>query len=131
MTDSYVDAPILEAFDKSKSEAISLLQSASEDSALFVQLNTIPITPLREGELESSFIWVTEKVGFSFKTRFEMSAFSDNGYDYARIQHENEEFNHPIRGTAKYLYLGLGASEYQIFALLEDGLVEITNKNFG
>ena len=31
------------------------------------------------------------------------SALSKSGYNYAGIQHENEEFQHPIRGKAHYI----------------------------
>jgi hypothetical protein len=31
------------------------------------------------------------------------SARSSNGYNYAGIQHENEEYEHPIKGKAHYI----------------------------
>lgn len=31
------------------------------------------------------------------------SARASNGYNYAGIQHENENFNHPIKGEAHYI----------------------------
>lgn len=56
-------------------------------------------TPYKTGALERS-VFVKVK-GLTIQAG--ASAKSDQGYDYAGIQHENTEFNHPIKGKAFYI----------------------------
>lgn len=68
-----------------------------------IKAEAIAQTPYKTGKLESS---VYVKVSAS-KTKQGIdagaSARSERGYNYAGIQHENKDFNHPIKGKAHYI----------------------------
>lgn len=90
--------------------------------------NTIPFTPVRDQYLETSF--TTEAKGT--KARFVMSGKNNpqaRGFDYARIQHDRDDFEHPLRGESEYLYKGLGGSEEDLIKLLETGVILIIKKH--
>lgn len=127
MTGSDVDTS---KFDNSikniRSDLIVFIPHYLERSGGVVRDNTIPLTPVRDQYLETSF--TTEIKGT--KARFVMSGKSNpkaRGYDYAKIQH-TRDFNHPLRGESEYLYKGLGESEEDLTKLLETGLIIIIKK---
>ena len=68
-----------------------------------IKAEAIAQTPYQTGKLESS---VYVKVSAS-KTKQGInagaSARSKGGYNYAGIQHENEDYEHPIKGKAHYI----------------------------
>jgi len=113
------------------------LQDCREDTIVFIPefietamfpvalMNVIPLTPLEYGELETSL----EVTAEGTVARFHMSAFSEQGYDYADIQHRREDFNHPIRGQAMYLEEGVEKSVDEIASLFAEGIILIFEMN--
>ena len=60
-------------------------------------------TPVDTGDLRNS---VRAEVKRTLKTRSSLSLTASSvhrGYDYSKIQHDNESFNHPNGGKANYL----------------------------
>ena len=73
-----------------------------ERTAERIYSEAVAQVPYSTGKLESS-IYV--KVSRS-KTKPELvvrASARDHGYDYAAIQHENENYEHPIKGKAHYI----------------------------
>ena len=73
-----------------------------ERTAERIYSEAIAQTPYNTGKLESS---VYVKVSRS-KTKPGLVAGAsarEHGYNYAVIQHENENYNHPIKGKAHYI----------------------------
>ena len=73
-----------------------------ERTAERIYSEAIAQTPYNTGKLESS---VYVKVSRS-KTKPGLitgASAIEHGYDYAAIQHENENYNHPIKGKAHYI----------------------------
>ena len=73
-----------------------------ERTAERIYSEAIAQTPYNTGKLESS---VYVKVSRS-KTKPGLVAGAsaiEHGYDYAAIQHEDENYNHPIKGKAHYI----------------------------
>lgn len=74
-----------------------------ERSAQIIKSEAILATPFKTGKLERSvYVRVSndkKRPGIVAGA----SAKSDSGYDYAGIQHEAENFNHPIKGQAHYI----------------------------
>ena len=79
-------------------------QEELEKTAQRIYEQAIAQTPYETGKLEKS---VYVRVSHS-KTRPGLTAganaFNKNtGYNYAAIQHENEDYEHPIKGKAHYI----------------------------
>ena len=74
-----------------------------ERSAQTIKAEAILATPFETGKLERSvYVRVSDdrkRPGLVAGA----SARSDSGYDYAGIQHEAENFNHPIKGQDHYI----------------------------
>ena len=73
-----------------------------EHTAERIYSEAIAQTPYNTGKLESS---VYVKVSRS-KTKPDLVAGAsarEHGYNYAAIQHENENYKHPIKGKAHYI----------------------------
>ena len=79
-------------------------QEELEKTAQRIYEQAIAQTPYETGKLEKS---VYVRVSYS-KTRPELIAGANafnktTGYNYAAIQHENEDYEHPIKGKAHYI----------------------------
>lgn len=73
------------------------------------------IVPKDTGALEDSGKITKIKDGY----RISFQAFSEKGYDYAPIQHENLEFKHSPGRTAKYLELPIKRNIKKIEKIIE------------
>lgn len=93
-----------------------------------VLTNTIPLTPIQEGYLETNFTETVDGTTAKFRMSGEDNP-SANGYDYADIQDKRDDFNHPLRGQAHYLDTGLEQSLNEIESLLEEGIILVFEKN--
>lgn len=74
-----------------------------EQSAQTIKAEAIALTPYKTGKLERSVYTIVSKDKRRPGLRAGASAISENGYNYAGIQHENEEFEHPIKGQAHFI----------------------------
>ena len=78
-------------------------QEELEESAQVIKAEAILAAPYKTGKLERSiYVRVSEdkkRPGIVAGA----SAKSPTGYDYAGIQHENEHFEHPIKGQAHFI----------------------------
>lgn len=72
-------------------------------SAVVIQANAVAEAPYREGTLERSIKVKSSTSGGLYHIEATASAESAKGYDYAGIQHENRNFEHPIKGKAFYI----------------------------
>ena len=123
---SYVDNQLSDYFNNVESDVIVFIPEFIENGMFGIVLpNVIPLTPLRDGYLETSLTVTAE----GDTAHFNMSAFSDKGYDYAEIQHEAADFNHPLRGQDQYLVEGVDQSLDDVVDLLEEGIILIFEKN--
>ena len=60
--------------------------------------------PLKTGRLQSSIYVIVDTKPGNCKIRAGAKAVNPNdGYNYAPIQHENEDYNHPIKGEAHFI----------------------------
>lgn len=102
---------------------IYVMRQTFVNIASYVENETRPLVPLREGDLESSYKWsIRESTGF-FELEMGYSVF-DNGFDYAIIQHE-KDFDHPIRGEQFYLLKGFSQAEEGMFVALEEDFLSL------
>lgn len=78
-------------------------QEELEESAQVIKAEAILAAPYKTGKLERSiYVQVSKdkkRPGIVAGT----SAKSPTGYDYAGIQHENENFEHPVKGQAHFI----------------------------
>ena len=74
-----------------------------EKSATKIYAEAIALTPYKTGKLERSVYVRVSKDKRRPGLVAGASARSKYGYNYAGIQHENESFNHPIKGQAHYI----------------------------
>lgn len=77
--------------------------SELEKSAQIIKANAIAQTPYKTGKLERSVYTRVSKDKNRPGLRAGASARSPTGYNYAGIQHENESFQHPIKGKAHFI----------------------------
>lgn len=68
-----------------------------------IKAKAIAQTPYRTGALERSVYVDVVKDSTQQTIIAGASAKSEQGYDYAGIQHENTTFNHPVKGKAHYI----------------------------
>ena len=68
-----------------------------------IKAEAIAQTPYKTGKLESSVYVKVSKSKSSQGINAGASAISERGYNYAGIQHENEDYEHPIKGKAHYI----------------------------
>lgn len=78
-------------------------QEELEKSAQTIKAEAILATPFKTGKLERSVYVRVSKDKKRPGLVAGASAKSDSGYDYAGIQHEAENFNHPIKGQDHYI----------------------------
>ena len=74
-----------------------------EVSAQTIKAEAIAQTPYETGKLEKSVYVLVSRDKKRPGLRAGASASSSKGYNYAGIQHENENFEHPIKGKAHYI----------------------------
>ncbi|MGN1230068.1 MAG: hypothetical protein ACI4T5_10515 [Prevotella sp.] len=72
-------------------------------SAEIIKAEAVAQAPYREGTLERSIYVMVSKDKTRPGLRAGASARSPSGYNYAGIQHENTEYEHPIKGKAHYI----------------------------
>lgn len=73
------------------------------ESASVMKAEMIAQTPYKTGKLEQSVYVKVSKSRDRPGLRAGASARSASGYNYAGIQHENVDFEHPIKGNAFYI----------------------------
>ena len=73
------------------------------ESASVMKAEMIAQTPYKTGKLERAVYVKVSKSRYRPELRAGASARSKSGYNYAGIQHENVDFEHPIKGKAFYI----------------------------
>jgi hypothetical protein len=74
-----------------------------QDEVQTLYAEVIAEVPYKTGKLERSVKVSVAKDKRRPGLNVSASARSSNGYNYAGIQHENEEYEHPIKGKAHYI----------------------------
>lgn len=74
-----------------------------QEEAVKLKAEIIAETPYDTGKLEASVRVSVSKDKRRPGLNASASARSPQGYDYAGIQHEREDFNHPKKGKAHYI----------------------------
>lgn len=74
-----------------------------EKSANVIKANAIAQAPYKSGKLERSIYVIVSKDAKRPGLRAGASARSTSGYNYAGIQHESTEFQHPIKGKDHFI----------------------------
>lgn len=72
-------------------------------SAIVIKAEAVAQTPYRTGKLERSVYVMVSKDRRRPGLRAGASARDETGYNYAGIQHENEHYQHPVKGKAHYI----------------------------
>ena len=78
-------------------------QEELEESAQIIKAEAVLAAPYRTGKLERSIYVRVSTDKRSPGIVAGASAKSPTGYDYAGIQHENENFEHPVKGQAHFI----------------------------
>ena len=73
------------------------------ESASVMKAEMIAQAPYKTGKLERAVYVKVSKSRYRPELRAGASARSKSGYNYAGIQHENVDFEHPIKGKAFYI----------------------------
>jgi hypothetical protein len=108
-------ATSLQSVQNAKKRLTKLLKTAQGDvqdilekEAQKIYHEAVALTPYKTGKLEASVYVRVSKDKHNPGLLIGASAIDPNtGYNYAGIQHENEEFNHPIKGQHHYLTIPL------------------------
>lgn len=80
------------------------VQDILEREASKIQEEAVALTPYKSGKLEASVRVSVSKSKTEPGLNISASARDPrSGYDYAAIQHERTDFEHPIKGQAHYL----------------------------
>ena len=100
----------------------SIPQQVLQDEAPQLYAEIIAETPYKTGKLERSV-----KVNVAQDKRrpglnASASARSERGYNYAGIQHEDESFEHPVKGKAHYISEPFARATERIVEKLKDEL---------
>ena len=74
-----------------------------KDSAVTMKAEMVAQAPYKTGRLERSIYVEVSKDKNRPGLRAGASARSPQGYNYAGIQHENENFEHPVKGKAFFI----------------------------
>ena len=72
-------------------------------SAITIKAAAVAQAPYETGKLERSIYVMVSRDKHRPGLRAGASARSSRGYNYAGIQHENTEFQHPIKGKAHFI----------------------------
>lgn len=78
-------------------------QEELQRSAQVIYQEAVARAPYKTGKLERSIYVRVSKDKRRGGLVAGASARSSDGYNYAGIQHENENFNHPIKGEAHFI----------------------------
>lgn len=78
-------------------------QEELQESAQTIKAEAILAAPYETGQLERSIYVRVSKDKRRPGLVAGASAKSETGYNYAGIQHEEESFNHPVKGQAHYI----------------------------
>lgn len=81
----------------------SVPQEELQRSARVIHSEAVARAPYKTGQLERSIYVRVSKDKKRAGLLAGASAKSPRGYDYAGIQHENESFNHPVKGEAHFI----------------------------
>lgn len=81
----------------------SVPQEELQRSAQVIYREAVARAPYKTGKLERSIYVRVSKDKRRGGLVAGASARSSDGYNYAGIQHENENFNHPIKGEAHFI----------------------------
>ena len=73
-----------------------------ERAADTIYADAVALTPYKTGKLESS-VYVRVSKNKSQPGLVAGASATSKGYNYAGIQHENESFQHPIKGQAHFI----------------------------
>lgn len=68
-----------------------------------IKEKAIAQAPYSTGKLERSIVVEVTTTPGKYSIEASASALSERGYDYAGIQHENTEYQHPVKGKAHYI----------------------------
>lgn len=82
-------------------ETVPLLELQKSKRNIYTK--AVALTPYETGKLERSVYVMVSGDKRRPGLRAGASAISKRGYNYAGIQHENEDFEHPIKGTDHYI----------------------------
>lgn len=74
-----------------------------ERTAQTIYSKAVAMTPYKTGKLEHAVYARVSKSRYRPGIVAGASARATNGYNYAGIQHENEHFNHPIKGSDHFI----------------------------
>lgn len=74
-----------------------------KDSAVTMKAEMVAQAPYKTGRLERSIYTMVSEDTRRPRLRAGASARSPQGYNYAGIQHENENFEHPVKGKAFFI----------------------------
>lgn len=75
-----------------------------EKTARAIRAKGVAQAPYKSGKLERSvYARVVERNKNNISIHAGANAHSPTGYNYADVQHEHPEFNHPIKGKAYYI----------------------------
>lgn len=74
-----------------------------DEEAVRIHAEAVSLTPYQTGKLESSVRTSRFRDKRSPGINISASAKSIRGYDYSGVQHEREDFQHPIKGQAGFL----------------------------
>lgn len=74
-----------------------------EKSAQIIKAEAIEQAPYKSGKLEKSIYVIVSRDKRRPGLRAGASARAHDGYNYAGIQHDNEEFNHPVKGKDHFI----------------------------
>ena len=74
-----------------------------QKTATAIKAKAVAQAPYKTGKLEKSVYVIVSKDRRRPGLRAGASARSSSGYNYAGIQHENTDFNHPIKGKAYFI----------------------------
>ena len=79
-------------------------QKELEKTAQRIYEQAIAQTPYETGKLEKSvYVRVSHSKTHPGLTAGANASNKNTGYNYAAIQHENEDYEHPIKGKAHYI----------------------------
>lgn len=84
-----------------KVETVPILELQKSKRTILAE--AIARTPYKTGKLERSVYVIVSSDRRRPGLRAGASALSKKGYNYAGIQHENEDFEHPIKGTDHFI----------------------------
>lgn len=90
--------------------------AAIYSEAQWIIADSVPLVPWEEGILKGSYVVLPPRLsGYGWEVTF---GYGGAASDYAEIQHEREDYNHPRGGQAKYLLTAVQMHEATLDARL-------------